>query len=80
MASIDTRSSQHDEKSASVVTTVEDGEVSPGGDALTGPTTRKGVRFWLIFVAICVSLFLSALEYVSAIRLRLSNSELICGP
>ncbi|GJE91677.1 MFS general substrate transporter [Phanerochaete sordida] len=65
MASIDTRSSQHDEKSASVVTTVEDGEVSPGGDALTGPTTRKGVRFWLIFVAICVSLFLSALEYTA---------------
>ena len=25
----------------------------------------KGLRFWLVFVAICVSLFLSALEYVS---------------
>ena len=26
--------------------------------------TPKGARFWLVFVAICVSLFLSALEYV----------------
>ena len=24
----------------------------------------KGVRFWMVFAAICVSLFLSALEYV----------------
>lgn len=26
---------------------------------------RKGLHFWLVFVSICVSLFLSALEYVS---------------
>lgn len=26
----------------------------------------KGFRFWMIFVAICVSMFLSALEFVSA--------------
>ncbi|EKM56789.1 uncharacterized protein PHACADRAFT_254111 [Phanerochaete carnosa HHB-10118-sp] len=26
---------------------------------------RKGVRFWLVFLAICVSLFLSALEYTA---------------
>ena len=25
---------------------------------------RKGLSFWLIFLAICVSLFLSALEFV----------------
>lgn len=28
-------------------------------------TTKRGIRFWLIFLAICVSLFLSALELVS---------------
>jgi hypothetical protein len=25
----------------------------------------KGIKFWLIFLALCVSLFLSALEFVS---------------
>ena len=31
----------------------------------------KGIRFWLIFLAICVSLFLSALEFVSSRSLLL---------
>ena len=36
------------------------------------PSTSKGARFWLIFLAICVSLFLSALEFVSgAFRVQL---------
>lgn len=26
-------------------------------------TTKRGVRFWLIFISLCVSLFLSALEF-----------------
>ena len=30
-----------------------------------GAPHRKGLRFWLVFLAICVSLFLSALEFVS---------------
>lgn len=29
------------------------------------PGAKKGVRFWLIFVSICVSVFLSAFEFVS---------------
>ena len=26
--------------------------------------TRKGFKFWMIFVAICISMFMSALEFV----------------
>lgn len=29
------------------------------------PAGGKGLKFWLIFLALCVSLFLSALEFVS---------------
>lgn len=37
----------------------------PGKPSSEGPASAsKGLRFWLVFVAICVSLFLSALEYV----------------
>ena len=31
------------------------------------PQHPKGFRFWMVFVAICVSLFLSALEFVSVL-------------
>ena len=48
----------------------------PASDALVSELpevkpekTGKGLRFWLIFLALCVSLFLSALELVSSPRL-----------
>jgi hypothetical protein len=34
---------------------------------VSGPSAKKGWRFWLIFLAICTSLFLSAIEMVSFI-------------
>lgn len=33
--------------------------------ATSATPPKKGLHFWLVMVAICVSLFLSALEYVS---------------
>lgn len=39
--------------------------------------TKRELRFWLVFMAICVSLFLSALESVSRVRLRLLENLLI---
>ncbi|GJE88947.1 hypothetical protein PsYK624_050350 [Phanerochaete sordida] len=42
--------------------------VTPVAQAHTAPPSgmrSKGVRFWLIFLAICVSLFLSALEFTA---------------
>lgn len=38
------------------------------------PGAKKGVRFWLIFVSICVSVFLSAFEFVS-----LQIARVICA-
>ena len=36
--------------------------------------TRKGLRFWLVFLAICVSLFLSALEFVGGLVADISSN------
>lgn len=34
-------------------------------DNVTGDSRPKGVRFWIVILAVCLCLFLSALEYVS---------------
>ena len=39
------------------------------------PRHRKGLHFWLIFLAICVSLFLSALEFVSLYCIMTLDTE-----
>lgn len=46
----------------------------PSGDAsdrvtVVDPPQKKGARFWLIFVALCASTFLSALELVCIVYL-----------
>ena len=63
MASTNVLASEQSLKSVTLLTALETSAL-PSVDG-TGPSPRKGVRFWLIFLAICVSLFLSALEYVS---------------
>lgn len=35
---------------------------------------ERGLFFWLTFLAICVSLFMSAVEVVSGVRVSLSHS------
>ncbi|GJE91675.1 MFS general substrate transporter [Phanerochaete sordida] len=40
-------------------------QIPPSSDVEDNQTVRKGARFWLILLAICVSLFLSALEYTA---------------
>ncbi|GJE88942.1 MFS general substrate transporter [Phanerochaete sordida] len=54
-------------KSAEGVSAVADA-TSTGTDAqpaMAAPKKPKGVRFWLVFIAICLSLFLSALEFTA---------------
>ena len=36
------------------------------GETAASSKQKKGLQFWLIILSICVSVFLSALEYVSA--------------
>lgn len=42
---------------------VLDVKLSFGGEIAVGPS-KKGWRFWMVFLAICASLFLSAIEMV----------------
>ena len=35
------------------------------------PKNQKDYRFWMVFVVICVSMFMSALEFVSKFDTRL---------
>ena len=48
------------------VTTSEQAVLTLKPEQTAKPSSSKGPRFWLIFLAICVSLFLSALEFVRA--------------
>lgn len=37
--------------------------------------TQRSVRFWLVFLAICISTFLTALEYVRSLRFLVVSME-----
>ena len=43
----------------------------------TQVSPSKGIRFWMVFVALCVSVFLSALEFVRAVCSLPKYSKLI---
>ena len=49
-----------DKSKSEINVAVNDASVSD----LTRSSSSKGFQFWMIFVAICVSCFLSALEFV----------------
>ncbi|KAI0345553.1 Mfs1.2 [Trametopsis cervina] len=49
-----------------VASTLHEPEVNPANTRATSqPQSPRGVRFWLIIFAICISCFLSALEYTA---------------
>ena len=50
------------EQTAAISTAVEN------GDTTDEPKAKRGLRFWLVYVALCLSLLLAALDLVCSSR------------